>query len=138
MLRPLSSRIPPTEARRTLSLLTDSRAEQAPSGGPLGICLSWRPSCGYGRRLPRTGEPPAGWPALGIASWSNLIYLQLHRLRHPRLPPGPRAHRMPIPGIGESAPDFTAQTDAGTDLQLSSLRGSWVILFFYPKDDTPG
>lgn len=45
---------------------------------------------------------------------------------------------MPIPGIGETAPDFTAQTDAGTDFQLSALRGRWVILFFYPKDDTPG
>jgi cytochrome oxidase Cu insertion factor (SCO1/SenC/PrrC family) len=39
---------------------------------------------------------------------------------------------------GESAPDFTAQTDAGEPLTLSSLHGQWVILFFYPKDDTPG
>jgi peroxiredoxin Q/BCP len=36
------------------------------------------------------------------------------------------------------APDFTAETDAGQRLTLSSLRGSWIILFFYPKDDTPG
>ena len=45
---------------------------------------------------------------------------------------------MTIPGVGELAPDFTAETDAGEQLALSSLRGSWVILFFYPKDDTPG
>ena len=45
---------------------------------------------------------------------------------------------MPIPKVGTPAPDFTAQADDGTELQLSSLRGSWVILFFYPKDDTPG
>ena len=45
---------------------------------------------------------------------------------------------MTIPGVGELAPDFTAETDAGDTLRLSSLRGSWVILFFYPKDDTPG
>jgi peroxiredoxin Q/BCP len=45
---------------------------------------------------------------------------------------------MPIPNAGEAAPDFTAETDAGERLTLSSLRGSWIILFFYPKDDTPG
>jgi thioredoxin-dependent peroxiredoxin len=36
------------------------------------------------------------------------------------------------------APDFTLSTDEGTSLTLSSLRGSPVVLYFYPKDDTPG
>ena len=39
---------------------------------------------------------------------------------------------------GETAPDFTAATDAGDELTLSSLRGSKVVLYFYPKDNTPG
>ena len=39
---------------------------------------------------------------------------------------------------GAVAPDFELQTDAGTTLRLSSLRGRWVVLFFYPKDATPG
>jgi peroxiredoxin Q/BCP len=39
---------------------------------------------------------------------------------------------------GESAPDFTAQTDDGVIFQLSRQRGRWVVAFFYPKDDTPG
>ena len=39
---------------------------------------------------------------------------------------------------GKMAPDFTATTDADTQLTLSSLRGKIVVLFFYPKDDTPG
>lgn len=39
---------------------------------------------------------------------------------------------------GQKAPDFTLQTHAGEKLKLSSLRGSHVILYFYPKDDTPG
>jgi peroxiredoxin Q/BCP len=43
-----------------------------------------------------------------------------------------------IPAAGRPAPEFTAMTDAGETLRLSSLRGHWVILFFYPKDDTPG
>jgi peroxiredoxin Q/BCP len=39
---------------------------------------------------------------------------------------------------GSPAPDFTAQTDGGGSITLSSLRGKNVILYFYPKDDTPG
>ena len=39
---------------------------------------------------------------------------------------------------GDQAPDFTLQSDAGTDVTLSALRGRPVVLYFYPKDDTPG
>jgi len=39
---------------------------------------------------------------------------------------------------GSQAPDFELENDEGTRVRLSSLRGSWVVLFFYPKDDTPG
>ena len=39
---------------------------------------------------------------------------------------------------GDQAPDFTLQSDAGTDVTLSLLRGRPVVLYFYPKDDTPG
>ena len=43
---------------------------------------------------------------------------------------------MPTPGA--AAPDFTLRTDDDTDLSLSDLRGHKVVLYFYPKDDTPG
>lgn len=39
---------------------------------------------------------------------------------------------------GDPAPDFTALTDEGVSLSLSTLKGKRVVLFFYPKDDTPG
>jgi thioredoxin-dependent peroxiredoxin len=39
---------------------------------------------------------------------------------------------------GKKAPDFTAPTDGGGKLKLSELRGKPVVLYFYPKDDTPG
>ncbi len=39
---------------------------------------------------------------------------------------------------GKPAPDFTLTSDVGTKLRLSSLRGQPVVLYFYPKDDTPG
>lgn len=44
---------------------------------------------------------------------------------------------MPIPAIGDVAPDFTLLTDEDEPLTLSSLRGQPVVLFFYPKDNTP-
>jgi peroxiredoxin Q/BCP len=39
---------------------------------------------------------------------------------------------------GATAPDFTLQSDAGEEVRLSALRGKPVVLYFYPKDDTPG
>ena len=36
------------------------------------------------------------------------------------------------------APDFTLTSDAGEEVTLSALRGKPVVLYFYPKDDTPG
>ncbi len=40
--------------------------------------------------------------------------------------------------IGDKAPDFKAPTDGGGTLNLSDLKGEYVVLYFYPKDDTPG
>jgi thioredoxin-dependent peroxiredoxin len=39
---------------------------------------------------------------------------------------------------GRPAPDFTLTSDTGEAVTLSSLKGSPVVLYFYPKDDTPG
>jgi peroxiredoxin Q/BCP len=39
---------------------------------------------------------------------------------------------------GEPAPDFTLTSDTGETVRLSDLRGKPVVLYFYPKDDTPG
>ncbi|MBJ7595459.1 MAG: peroxiredoxin [Candidatus Dormibacteraeota bacterium] len=40
--------------------------------------------------------------------------------------------------VGDPAPDITARSRDGTTLTLSSLRGRHVLVYFYPKDDTPG
>lgn len=40
--------------------------------------------------------------------------------------------------VGMKAPAFTLKTDEGTDLSLASLKGQRVVLFFYPRADTPG
>ncbi len=40
--------------------------------------------------------------------------------------------------IGAPAPTFTLLDDAGNTVDLAALRGQTVVLYFYPKDDTPG
>jgi len=39
---------------------------------------------------------------------------------------------------GQKAPDFTAMNDKGEKVKLADLKGKKVVLYFYPKDDTPG
>jgi thioredoxin-dependent peroxiredoxin len=43
-----------------------------------------------------------------------------------------------LPAENEMAPDFTVADHTGAEVSLSSLRGRKVVLYFYPKDDTPG
>lgn len=45
---------------------------------------------------------------------------------------------MAIPAIGGNAPDFTVPDEDGVARSLKDYRGKWVLLYFYPKDDTPG
>lgn len=40
--------------------------------------------------------------------------------------------------VGDQAPDFTLHSDGGEEVTLSALRGKQVILYWYPRDDTPG
>jgi len=43
-----------------------------------------------------------------------------------------------LPKVGEIAPDFTLLSQDGAPVQLSKLRGQWIVLYFYPKDMTSG
>ncbi len=42
------------------------------------------------------------------------------------------------PQVGDEAPDFTLPDQHGNSVSLSGLRGKTVVLYFYPKADTPG
>ena len=46
--------------------------------------------------------------------------------------------RAATPAIGEPAPRFRLQDQSGRWVTLDGQRGKWVVLYFYPKDDTPG
>ncbi len=45
---------------------------------------------------------------------------------------------MELPTVGEQAPDFEALTDEGESMRLSDHQGKVVVLYFYPRADTPG
>jgi peroxiredoxin Q/BCP len=42
------------------------------------------------------------------------------------------------PKVGDVAPDFSLPSQDGTPVSLKQYRGKWVVLYFYPKDNTPG
>jgi len=43
-----------------------------------------------------------------------------------------------MPDIGKKIPSLTGLTGSGDPLKLASLKGQWVVIYFYPKDSTPG
>jgi len=45
---------------------------------------------------------------------------------------------MSMPDVGDSAPEIALPDETGTIHRLSEQRGRWTIVYFYPKDDTPG
>ena len=49
-----------------------------------------------------------------------------------------QAANQTIPAVGQTAPGFTLPSQDGSQISLSSFKGIWVVLYFYPKDQTPG
>ena len=48
------------------------------------------------------------------------------------------ASRSAVPAEGSNAPDFTLPSQDGSPVSLKDYRGKWIVLYFYPKDQTPG
>jgi peroxiredoxin Q/BCP len=49
-----------------------------------------------------------------------------------------KTEKSSAPKVGSPAPRFTLPSDAGKDVSLGDFKGKWVVLYFYPKDHTPG
>jgi hypothetical protein len=64
-------------------------------------------------------------------SWFDLARTAAGRL-------SPFRRRRPMPEPGRTAPDFDLPDHTGGRVRLSELRGKRVVLWFYPKADTPG
>ncbi len=46
--------------------------------------------------------------------------------------------RAATPTLGSAAPDFSLPSQQGASISLKDYRGNWIVLYFYPKDQTPG
>ena len=68
------------------------------------------------------------WTIVLTAAGVILLFIFSTRLRSPRV----------LPMVGSDAHDFSLRCQDGTPVRLSDFRGKWVILYFYPKDSTPG
>jgi peroxiredoxin Q/BCP len=51
---------------------------------------------------------------------------------------GMAASAAEVPAVGSKAPDFTLSSQEGKQVSLHDFKGKWVVLYFYPKDMTPG
>lgn len=54
------------------------------------------------------------------------------------LPLGAASVQAAVPAVGQSAPEFTLPDQSGKLRRLADWRGKWLVLYFYPKNDTPG
>ncbi len=80
----------------------------------------------------KTILPMTGAILLGLAALAMLLVACTHAADEDKA-----ANPMP-PKAGDPAPDFALPDQDGMVHALRDLRGQWVVLYFYPKDDTPG
>ncbi|GAB4123757.1 MAG: thioredoxin-dependent thiol peroxidase [Sideroxydans sp.] len=66
-----------------------------------------------------------GWILFGLIAAVGMLAIQLARAGE-------------LPKVGEAAPDFNLPDQHGISHQLKDFVGKWLVLYFYPKDDTPG
>ncbi|MGP8268609.1 MAG: peroxiredoxin [Terracidiphilus sp.] len=65
--------------------------------------------------------------ALAVVIVGSVMYVTVHA-----------DDQQTMPAVGQAAPTFTLPSQDGSQISLSSFRGKWVVLYFYPKDMTSG
>jgi thioredoxin-dependent peroxiredoxin len=74
---------------------------------------------------------------LSVAAAVALIVFALPSL-YAQQAPAQGSDAQVMPAVGTPAPDFTLPNQEGTKVSLHDFKGKWVVLYFYPKDMTPG
>jgi thioredoxin-dependent peroxiredoxin len=68
-----------------------------------------------------------------------LLAMALVAMAYPAIhAPATHADDQAVPSVGSVAPDFTLDSQEGKPISLHDFKGKWVVLYFYPKDQTPG
>jgi thioredoxin-dependent peroxiredoxin len=82
---------------------------------------------------------PSGFAVIALAALTLTLPAASHaRAGDRKEAPVPASSTSALPALGQAAPDFTLPSTTGKDITLSRLRGKHVVLYFYPKDETPG
>jgi peroxiredoxin Q/BCP len=98
-------------------------------------------------RMPTESPPtrPAVNPAVGVDADADVYtdgYAKSEPARAPVSTPSPRrvedAAASQSQALGKTAPSFTLADKEDRPVSLTDYRGKWLVLYFYPKDDTPG
>ncbi len=96
--------------------------------------LGFPPMTAGARTIPRFLAPAMGWPSRRMVAVALREASSLAIKPHGAQP----FRRSVMVEVGKPAPDFTLQDQLGKKVTLSKLKGSPIVLYFYPKDDTPG
>ena len=98
-----------------------------------------------GLRYPLRDEPLVTGPARGLSNVrvapDAAVTVRRGRLLVVESAPAPAglsSERMSMPQAGDLAPEVALPDEHGTVHRLADRRGSWTVVYFYPKDDTPG
>jgi thioredoxin-dependent peroxiredoxin len=81
-----------------------------------------------------TTSPPAGGAATAAPALASSPAASVAAATVPAVPPPSGSEDL----VGKPAPDFSATAQDGSTVHLGALKGKSVVLYFYPKDETPG
>lgn len=90
-------------------------------------------------RLPISMTPlksPATWAAMALTFAVGCG--QSNDKKNPTDKPTPPSGELAMLEVGADAPDFTAEAHDGTTIAMKDMTGQPVVVYFYPKDATPG
>ncbi len=95
--------------------------------------MAAKPTAPSGSASGRLERAPGVLPAVGSAGVNPVTSRTMSAMSDPN----PPAVGQPLQ-VGDQAPDFELPSQLGEPVKLSDFKGQWVVVYFYPADDTPG
>lgn len=96
------------------------------------------PKANPANKVKSAPKPKIATPKASIAPVAPIATVDQPSASAPAAPAPVAPPVRALPPVGEKAPDFSLPADDGSTVSLSGLAGKKVVLYFYPKDDTPG
>jgi peroxiredoxin Q/BCP len=145
--RPKSSAAAKAKARPATKPKPASKAKAPPRPMPQAARAAKAPVMGRSKMSARSGGRTGG-SGQGALEFESEPTMSTYTEPPVNVPPAPRRRSAAKPGspdwpgesltVGMMAPEFSLPSTLGRKISLNEFRGKRVILYFYPKDDTPG